>query len=137
MVLNRGEYFTTKQTTHYSVHLDCIWYHPIQIDSIFEQHEFSKLILTDYYGTWWQSNIIIFRSWYWRKNEHGIIFKMRFLPGYYRMISKLTMLQEKYVNDMNFEIYWLWSWKLILPVYTTNKKLTWTGFTCNKLMRDY
>ena len=31
----QGGYFTKKQTTHYNDNLDCIWYHPIQMDIIF------------------------------------------------------------------------------------------------------
>ena len=45
--------------------------------------------------------------------------------------------KETYVNDIDFEIWWIWwiwLWKRILPVYTTNMKLTWTGSTFNKLM---
>ena len=42
--------------------------------------------------------------------------------------------RKTYVNDIDFEIWWIWLWKRILPVYTTTMKLTWTGSTCNKLL---
>ena len=41
--------------------------------------------------------------WYWRKNKHNIICKMRFLPDYCCVIIELTMLQEKYANDMDLK----------------------------------
>ena len=46
---------------------------------------------------------MICESLYWRKNESDIVYKMRFLPGQCRVISKLTMVQETFANDMIFE----------------------------------
>ena len=57
------------------------------------------------------------------------------IPPFVHLSKESSRHRRKtYVNDIDFEIWWIWVWKRILPVYTTNMKLTWTGSTFNKLM---
>ena len=70
-------------------------------------------------------------------NMMNMIMEKNFTCLYYKHEAYLDRVYIQQINDIDFEIWWIWLWKRILPDYTTNMKLTWTGSTFNKLMRDY